>query len=183
MRAVYSLRLAGTSLEREHRHLGVIALFSAAVMHDVSTFYVKYRRQAVRWVRRQPVWLGSRCLPHRYLAGRRKGDEVNDKVIGVLDDSSQSAGAVELWFWKHTKHQSYLVDAYDSTARLIQVLNDPGSDLDLLLVDAVLTDNRGGLEALDAAATIRPDVPAVLYSAFKCRGARFMYGLAAAAWF
>jgi hypothetical protein len=90
---------------------------------------------------------------------------------------------VELWLWKHTKHQNYLVDAYDSTARLVQVLDDPGSDLDLLLVDAVLTDKRGGLEALEAADSIRPHVPAVLYSAFESKGARFMYGLAAAAWF
>ena len=67
---------------------------------------------------------------------------------------------------------------------LAEVADDPGFEVDLVLVDLVIQiGGYGGLKALDALGAYRPDTPVLIYSSMENNGDRFMYALAAATWF
>lgn len=109
---------------------------------------------------------------------------MRQKVIAVLDDApSRVAGPLERWLTRSSRDGDLKFWEHDSTPSLVRRLSDPSEQVDLLLIDAWLQEGRGGLEALDLAARIRPKVPAVLYTSLNDVGERFMYALAAEAWF
>jgi len=109
---------------------------------------------------------------------------VRPRIIAVLDDDTDAVvGPLERWLVRNHRDGQFKFSEYDSTLSLVRALAEPSNRFDLLLVDGWLQEGRGGLEALDLASRLRPDLPAVLFTSLEDNGDRFMYALAAEAWF
>ncbi len=104
-------------------------------------------------------------------------------LIAYVEDEIGMQSLVEYFLHGDPQLETAEVIPYETVHSFLYDLEDPDFEIDLLLVDLVTqSGDYGGLKGLAALSQHRPGVPAVVYSAIQ-NSDRFMYALAAAAWF